>query len=604
MSGSYPSPTFDALTLNSALPVASGGTGATTVAGIAGAISANFYVATIAALRALTSATTATTASVAGYAAAADGGGGIFVVNAADTTSADNGGTIIVDAAGRRWYRQYENALSVKWFGAKGDNTTDDTTAIQNAINALPPSGVLFVPPGRYLLSNQITISTPGVAVIGAGWSSAVTVTPTAGTIFVCSFAPSVAANVFYVTGSNIGFENLEIWPNYQPAAASGWTPVATPNAIQFYRSSGAATGGDDGRITNVMIRGMSIGVYYFGADRGRVQGLYGQTFGPLLNVDGSYDVLKVHDFHYWVFFSSDTNILDYVQQNISSIYFGRVDNPEMTNIFSFNCHEGLQYGPTNTTAGGGSQRGQFANVCFDNCYYGIVLASDGLVTFEASNLAIYCSTSAGTATAPTRGIYQVSTQIANAQITNFDCAGSQGEAIRFTVSGSLLQLDNANIESYNQVNNNFNAIYADTGVTAQIGSISVSKANGNNVVPFGGSGSIGIASRRTQYANYETWTGIYGGDIATMARCFGRVAVSVTATGYTTWSSGTLPVTYNTALLWGRATLGSLPTSAAVDIFDGQAAPTSPPVSGVSGELYAASTGTVYVDYEVVGVL
>ena len=73
---------------------------------------------------------------VQGYRTFADGGQGIFFVNTNDTTSADNGGTIIVDAGGNRWYRGTSNGsgVNVQWFGAYGDNTHDDTAAINSAI--------------------------------------------------------------------------------------------------------------------------------------------------------------------------------------------------------------------------------------------------------------------------------------------------------------------------------------------------------------------------------------------------------------------------------------------------------------------------------------
>jgi|LakMenEpi03Aug12_release.lakeMendotaPanAssembly.Ray.scaffolds.fasta_scaffold93873_6 parallel beta-helix repeat protein len=77
-------------------------------------------------------------------------GGGVFRYDASDTTTADNGGTVIVDAAGNRWKRQYAGPLNAKWFGARGDNSTNDTTALQNALNAAA-NGALFVPAGTYL---------------------------------------------------------------------------------------------------------------------------------------------------------------------------------------------------------------------------------------------------------------------------------------------------------------------------------------------------------------------------------------------------------------------------------------------------------------------
>lgn len=44
-------------------------------------------------------------------------------------------------------------AVSVRDFGAVGDGATDDTTAVQTAINCLPRGGRLYFPEGRYLVA-------------------------------------------------------------------------------------------------------------------------------------------------------------------------------------------------------------------------------------------------------------------------------------------------------------------------------------------------------------------------------------------------------------------------------------------------------------------
>ena len=93
---------------------------------------------------------------------------GFFYYDASDTTSVDNGGTIIV-AGSKRWKRIYDGPVSVKWFGAKGDGVTDDTVAINNAIqfvNSLG-GGVVDYPKGYYLQGRSEIGSQRGINVRG-----------------------------------------------------------------------------------------------------------------------------------------------------------------------------------------------------------------------------------------------------------------------------------------------------------------------------------------------------------------------------------------------------------------------------------------------------
>lgn len=117
----------------------------------------------IAALRAQTSGSTGTI-YVEGYASLDDGGQGLFIYTPSDTTSADNGGTIIVDSVGDRWHRAFTGAVNVKWFGAKGDGGTDDTAAIQAALNS---STGVQIPAGTYITSAPLNIILDGSEVSG-----------------------------------------------------------------------------------------------------------------------------------------------------------------------------------------------------------------------------------------------------------------------------------------------------------------------------------------------------------------------------------------------------------------------------------------------------
>lgn len=115
-------------------------------------------VPTIAALR-LAVAGKHDTVSVQAYSTLNDGGGGTFDYDSADTITADNGGTIIVAGTRRYKRRCAPKTVNVKWFGAKGDDTTDDTTAIQNAIAAAGQGGLVDVPKGTYKITSPLVFA-------------------------------------------------------------------------------------------------------------------------------------------------------------------------------------------------------------------------------------------------------------------------------------------------------------------------------------------------------------------------------------------------------------------------------------------------------------
>jgi hypothetical protein len=75
--------------------------------------------------------------------------GGVFIFRP-ENASINNGGTIF-----NGWTRQYDGAVSVEWFGAKGDGVTDDTVAIQSAMNN---HNAVIVPEGTFAVSNTILI--------------------------------------------------------------------------------------------------------------------------------------------------------------------------------------------------------------------------------------------------------------------------------------------------------------------------------------------------------------------------------------------------------------------------------------------------------------
>ena len=127
---------------------------------------------------------------------------GHFYYDAGDTTTEDNGGTVIVDASGRRWKRLFSGSVSVKWFGAKGDGVTNDATTIKSAIMYGNEDGQKLVfPSGAYLINTLLSDSSLASAI----WEAQGDVQ------FICSQSISLSSP----SQSLVLTENTVPWQNY-----------------------------------------------------------------------------------------------------------------------------------------------------------------------------------------------------------------------------------------------------------------------------------------------------------------------------------------------------------------------------------------------------
>ena len=67
--------------------------------------------------------------------------------------------------------------INVTTYGATGDGSTDDTSAIQSALNAVPSSGATVVlPAGTYIISSTLTIDKDATILTGVGGGSTIRV--------------------------------------------------------------------------------------------------------------------------------------------------------------------------------------------------------------------------------------------------------------------------------------------------------------------------------------------------------------------------------------------------------------------------------------------
>ena len=202
-------------------------------------------------------------------------GGGVFKLDTSDTTTVDNGGTVVVDSLGRRWKRQFDGILfEASWFGVIADDATDNTSSLNNAITAAA-NDILMLPSGTF--RTDIIALTSRIHIMGALTGTTV-------------WKRRASSNNFGITATSIDgirLSNFTLNANIAQNAASG-----AHGGISFT----TCTNMQITDVTCVDWRGT-----FSGAPVGSGLSVSGGTGGIFIRVyaEGCYDglILNQHDF-------------------------------------------------------------------------------------------------------------------------------------------------------------------------------------------------------------------------------------------------------------------------------------------------------------------
>jgi len=94
-----------------------------------------------------------------------------FLKNANNLSDVANTSASLANIGGQTLFQ-----ADVKKYGAVGNGTTDDTTAIKAAISAAVAAGggIVWLPSGAFKISSTITVNSPFVSIIGAGKAASI----------------------------------------------------------------------------------------------------------------------------------------------------------------------------------------------------------------------------------------------------------------------------------------------------------------------------------------------------------------------------------------------------------------------------------------------
>lgn len=327
--------------------------------------------------------------------------------------------------------------INVRALGARGDGTTDDTSAFERALaqgarEKLP----VYVPRGRYVISCPLVLNEQELIGDGGGWNA--DSVPMATLMIAQTAGPGVALGAFStLRGMALMYdENAQFPANNPPAAIElrGQGPTISQVRIQYpYDGITTAPGALPGRarLSDIfMVRPQHGGLY----------------------LTGSLDVAQLRNIEVWC---------NGKMASGAAFKFGRNDDCQLESLFAFNCEIGFDFETNLLPAekGGGDFFGSLSNCSTDACATGFRVRGDHKFNLTNSNFlnhrADFDIDGAG-ASIRVSNCYMQSNGAPNAIITNAADFSIAGSTFTRAFAGNFPYVEAQNCQSLMVTNCNF----------------------------------------------------------------------------------------------------------------------------------------------------
>ena len=281
-------------------------------------------------------------------------------------------------------------AFPVELFGAKGDGETDDTLAIQSAINAAAAAGggsVVFKV-ARYFTTGTFQVPT-GVVLCGSvqGPFDLVGVNPGTTTIAPTLLVTNTSGPFVSLQGIGAGITDLLFhYPNQVRSNASA--PNVYPYTILVNNPG-----------TKVVRSTVTNAYNFLDIEIGRTiaQNLFIGAFNIGVNIDNAYDFVSLHDLHNGVFWDElesatyPSTIDGWVLNHGTALVVNQMDALVVHDFYVFSRYAGilLTYSPNTNEPGLRTVWGTGSNVDLENVQYGIIATATNSPGYEFTNLVV-----------------------------------------------------------------------------------------------------------------------------------------------------------------------------------------------------------------------
>ncbi len=359
-----------------------------------------------------------------------------------------------------------ERGTHVRDYGAVGDGSTNDAPAIQAAINDLAArgGGTLFFGPRQYRLRSAIVITNTMVRLQGAGFTE--TGSAAQGTWFLIDNTNFVPFLFTGVTARGSAVRDIAVQQIHPTSFGASWAPTDYPYVFRVED----CLGGVD--FDNVLLARVNRGIYCRNSGRLDIRRLRGQVFTAGVEIDECLDVPRIHNLHFWTFWTADDNVVRWQQANGDALIFRRSDGVFVDQAFVLGYRSMVRFAASAPGApaarAGVTTKFYIGQAYADFVRYGVWIEADG-VDGQIGGLTTQGElfNAGGTPLGGSHGIL-VDAGGTRVQVANLRVDDAEDHAIRVNGSGNRLDVFSLRCVFFNTRNNGAAAIHlADSGAAA-----------------------------------------------------------------------------------------------------------------------------------------
>ena len=279
--------------------------------------------------------------------------------------------------------------FNVRSFGAVGDSKTDDTAALQRALDAAGKAGggIVYTPRGNYFFAGNLNV--PKAVTLAGIWQSVPAhngirnrgmpkPTDDGTTFLVTGGAGREDGPAFITLNTNSTLKGVVL---YYPQQNVDDVPKPYPWAI--------AMRGKNPAVLAVEMLNPYNGIDASRNERHLIRDVHGQPIRRGIMVDAIYDIGRIENVHFNPWWSMRPKLFKWQMENGEAFIFGRSDWQYVYNTFCFGYKVGYKFIKSRT----GVCNGNFLGIGADDCHtallveqcapFGLLITNGQFVSFH-----------------------------------------------------------------------------------------------------------------------------------------------------------------------------------------------------------------------------